>query len=533
LSNFHRFADLRGACGELSGNGEFLRGLRLDWVQRRKVRQPRGFEGRWLVSALRFGGIVIFVGSGAWPAVAAELTVERAEAALSKAVRFFDSEVSAEGGYLWRYSADLARREGEGKADARTAWVQPPGTPSVGMALLDVYKLTRDRQYLDAARHTAHALVAGQLHSGGWDYRIHFDPRARRRYAYRVEGESSQSGRNVTTLDDNTTQSALTFLMRIDKTLDFKDERIHDAAQFALSSLLKAQDPNGAWPQRYSEFPDPATHPVKKASYPKSWSRTYVKKDYRDYYTFNDNTIADTIEMMFLAERIYGDAQYGQAARRGGDFILLAQMPEPQPAWAQQYDLDMHPAWARKFEPPAVTGGESQGVMRTLLSVYSHTGDKKYLEPIPRAMAYLKKSRRPDGRLARFYELKTNKPLYFTKDYKLTYSDDDMPTHYGFVVGSKLDSIERAYEKIKNTPVEELQRERTRSGPRLSNSLARRVQEIVDALDERGAWVEDGRLKYHGGDDPARRVISSDTFSRNIRTLAQFIAAAKGRGSNR
>jgi hypothetical protein len=54
------------------------------------------------------------------------------------------------------------------------------------------------------------------------------------------------------------------------------------------------------------------------------------------------------------------------------------------------------------------------------------------LEPVPRAIAYLKRSRLPDGRLARFYELRTNRPLYFTKDYKLTFSDADVPTHYAF-----------------------------------------------------------------------------------------------------
>ena len=48
------------------------------------------------------------------------------------------------------------------------------------------------------------------------------------------------------------------------------------------------------------------------------------------------------------------------AAKRGGDFLLLAQMPEPQPAWCQQYHPDMHPVWARKFEPPAIACSESE-----------------------------------------------------------------------------------------------------------------------------------------------------------------------------
>ena len=52
----------------------------------------------------------------------------------------------------------------------------------------------------------------------------------------------------------------------------------------------------------------------------------------------------------------------------------------------------MHPAWARVFEPPSVTGGESQGILRTLMVLYRETGNRKYLEPIPRALAYLKRS---------------------------------------------------------------------------------------------------------------------------------------------
>ena len=98
-------------------------------------------------------------------------------------------------------------------------------------------------------------------------------------------------------------------------------------------------------------------------------------------------------------------------------------MPDPQPGWAQQYNYDMVPIWARKFEPPAITAWEAQDVMETLIKISHHTGDKKYLEPIPRALAYYKKCLLPDGRVARYYELKTNKPLYMDQNYKLTYDE--------------------------------------------------------------------------------------------------------------
>ena len=83
--------------------------------------------------------------------------------------------------------------------------------------------------------------------------------------------------------------------------------------------------------------------------------------------TPSTTTRSRAMDAMLEAARIYDEPRYRAAAEKGGEFILLAQMPEPQPGWAQQYDRDMHPAWARQFEPPSITGGESQGIMRTLL----------------------------------------------------------------------------------------------------------------------------------------------------------------------
>ena len=46
---------------------------------------------------------------------------------------------------------------------------------------------------------------------------------------------------------------------------------------------------------------------------------------------------------------------------------------------------------------------------------------------------------------------------------------------------------------------------------------------VIEGLDRRGAWVESGRLKYHGDDDPTERVIRSVTFMKNIRLLAAWL----------
>ena len=455
------------------------------------------------------------------------LSREQATNALHKAVKFFRTKVSAKGSYLYQYSADLKRREGEGVATKTTGWIQPPGTPTVGDVFLHAYQLTGDKYLLDAARETADALVMTQLESGGWSHRVEFDPKARRGYAYRVAADSKQNARNLSTLDDNKTQSALRFLMRVDQTLKFKDERLHEAVQFALAGLLKAQYPNGAWPQQYAGRPDPTKFPKKKASYPVTWSRVHPKKNYRTYYTFNDNTIADTIDTMFHAAETYGDVRIRKSAEQAGDFMILAQMPQPQPGWAQQYDAEMHPAWARKFEPAAITGGESRGVVRTLMKMYRQTGKKKYLEPIPRALDFYKRIELPGGKMARFYELNTNRPLYFTKKYELTYSSDDMPTHYGFIVGGWVDSARAEYERLLKTNPGELRSRRNEPTFLMSRSLTARARAVIDRMDKRGAWVEDGRLRYHGDDDPTTRIITTRTFVKNLTTLAEFVAATR------
>lgn len=473
--------------------------------------------------------------AGAAPGTATndELRV-RAATALRSACGFFRERVATEGGYLWRYSEDLSAREGENRATATQVWVQPPGTPSVGGAFLAAYEATKDAYYLDAARDAGRCLVRGQLRSGGWTYKIEFDPALRAKYAYRADAapaaDAAAKAFNVSTLDDDTTQAPLRFLARLDAALGFKDAAIHEAVLFGLKSLLAAQYPNGAWAQRFAGPAEAAGHPVCRASYPDAWSRTFPKADYSLFYTLNDNSLADAIDTLFLAARIYRDDAYAAAARRGGDFLLLAQMPDPQPGWAQQYDPAMHPAWARKFEPPAVTGCEAQGVIATLHRLFVETGDRKYLEPVPRALAYYRKSLLPDGRLARFYELRTNRPLYFTKTYELTGDDRDMPTHYCFKVDSRLDRLEAEQArlaKMDEAALRAFRGERDAREGHPGRPHAKDVEEAIRTLDDRGRWIEDGNLKDVRTAPAVTRVIDCATFTRRATALARFLAAGR------
>ena len=197
-----------------------------------------------------------------------EVLHQEAVETMAKATRYFRSQVATNGGYLWLYQSDFTRREGEGIASPTTIWVQPPGTPSVGMAFLQVPTKPLAIPFLNGAVEAAQALVWGQLASGGWDYRIDFDPEESKNWHYRrdVERGDRTTGerRNRTTLDDDNTQSALRLLMRVDQRLDFADADLHRAVLYGLEALLKAQYPNGAWPQRYSKWADPIVNSPSK-----------------------------------------------------------------------------------------------------------------------------------------------------------------------------------------------------------------------------------------------------------------------------
>ena len=449
---------------------------------------------------------------------------ESALAAMKKAAIYFRTKIAKHGGYVYYVSPDLTQRLGEGVAGPEEIWVQPPGTPSVGLAYLKAHWATGDKFYLDAARETGEALIYGQLQSGGWTASIDFDPRGPRIGQYR---NGKGKGRNTSTLDDGITQESIRFLSQLDKALEFKDEKVHAAAKIARDALLAAQFPCGAFPQVWTG--PVAKQPVAKANYPDYEWRTEGKiKNYWDMYTLNDGLAGTVARTLLDLHAVYGEPRYLESLKRLGDFLILAQMPDPQPAWAQQYNYAMQPIWARRFEPPAVTGGESQDVLETLLTIYRATGDKKYLEPIPRALAYLKKSLLSDGRLARYYELKTNKPLYMTRrgdEYSLTYDDANLPDHYGWKVNSRLEAIERLYQQA---------RQREGEAPTEPQPTADEVRQIIAALDDQGRWMStyDGeRLVGQPKFKPGEQYVASEVFSTNLQRLSRFVQPASVMGN--
>ncbi len=440
--------------------------------------------------------------------------------AILKAAKFFHKQAGHEGCYQWFYSGDLKLREAEGIHPATAASVQPPGTPAIGEAFLDAWLATKDPALLDYAKTCASALIRGQLHSGGWDHHFDLDPEKRKPHGYRDLPPPKKKPESVTSLDDDISTSALRFLMRLDLAMGFKDAAIGDAVRHGLKAIVAAQHPNGAWYQWWKEIPEPGAlvaDPSLRASYPQQWSREWLN-DWTGRFFLNDNVAVNTIDLLRLAHHIYKDDAWLAAARKGGDFLLLAQMPDPQPAWAQQYDPQMHPVWDRKFEPPSISSRESERVLLGLIRLFHTTGDAKYIEPHKKAIPYLKSSQMPGGKIARFLELQTNRPLYFQvqgKKYFLTYDGSKLPKHYGFIVDTILPFVEQEHQAALKgcDPARAWISEPPAEPPPTA-------EQAIASLDSRGAWVEHGgKLDFHEVKPPSG-IILCRTFIKNLKALA-------------
>ncbi len=456
----------------------------------------------------------LLLGAGAGAGAVDQALVTQANDALAKATAYLTGQVASGGGYGGVYLPDLSDQWGEGHITRSQNWIQPPGSPSTGFAFLRAWEATGAQAYLDAAVQVAHSLVYGQLACGGWDYVVDHSPEGARQWYYRHNAGSADPAlkewRNQATFDDNVTQHATRLLIAVDQALQGKDAAIHEAAQAAMDFMLRAQHESGGWPQRY----------------PPSG------RGYGDFFTFNDESIADCADVMMIAFRAYGDERYRQAVCRCGDFIIRTQLPEPQATWAQQYDMDLKPAWARQFEPPAACGGESLGVMRLLINIALFTGDDKYLGPLPAALDWYKRSVLPDGRWARFYELKTNRPLYFTRDtYWLTYSDADMPTHYSFQSNWSPDRVGRQYAEITKQGLAKYAAEHepkaltVEDRGKAAEAMQPRVHKTLAAQDATGGWISTG------GDNVAKGKPRLDMghVQGQMRILSDYLKLVNGR----
>lgn len=220
--------------------------------------------------------------------------------------------------------------------------------------------------------------------------------------------------------DNGATISEMRFLARA--YMAVKDEKYEQAFLKALDLILKAQYPSGGWPQSYP--PD---------------------DQYHRYITFNDGAMTRIMEMLrdiLYKSDIYGfvDAEHQKAVQssfdKGLNCILKCQIKVngKLTVWCAQHDpSDYSPKEGRSYELVSLSGSESAGIVRFLMSLDNPTPAVK--DAIEGAAKWFQNSevkgirviRKDDSRWAiedpnapvlwaRFYEIETNKPIFSDRD---------------------------------------------------------------------------------------------------------------------
>lgn len=427
--------------------------------------------------------------------------LKKAKESLKNGIEFFHS-INIHGGYVYFYTTDLKEKWGEGETDDSTIEVQPPGTPAVGQSFIKAYKATGDQSFLRYAREAGSALIAGQNEYGGWDHKIYFN---------------RKNKKAVVSLDDDQTQSAIRFLMALDQ--EVKDETLHNSVIKALDLMLAAQMPQGGWPHKYPH-----------------------QGNYHDYATFNDAGINKCIDVMLDAYRYFKDERYYRSLVRVGNYILISQLPPPQPGWAQQYNEFLQPAWARPFEPPSVCPAVTMNNINSLMDIFEVTGNDTLLFPVTDAIRWVKDVQMPNGKWPRFVELYTNKPLFYDRGRIRRESFDKLSpernTGYGYEqnLSEILTATEKRYEKMKT---DRLGKFKKYSGinPTTETLLERqaviekKVKSIIDSQDEKGRWITRNEKykqeipdKAWNGQYSVTDRLSSAVFNRNVSVLSEYIS---------
>ncbi|WP_312145083.1 pectate lyase [Brevundimonas sp.] len=265
------------------------------------------------------------------------------------------------------------------------------------------------------ARRIADTVVSHQSREGGWPKNTPLNEIAR------ADADPGLAN----TFDNQATTLPLAFLARVATATG--DATYAAAFRRGLDYVLDAQYPNGGWPQYYP-----------------------LRGGYHDNLTFNDDAMVRVLNLLkavAVGQQPYGfvdDAQRARATEavsRGVEIILLSQVRQGDrlTVWCAQHDpVSLAPAWARKFEPPSLSGSESVGVVRFLMSLDEPSPE--VVVAVEAAAAWFESSAirdtrletytnaegQPDRRLAlspgapplwaRFYDLTTNAPIYMGRD---------------------------------------------------------------------------------------------------------------------
>jgi PelA/Pel-15E family pectate lyase len=236
------------------------------------------------------------------------------------------------------------------------------------------------------------------------------------------------------TFDNGATTDELRFLSRVIEAPNSSSARAcSNSFTRGFAHILAAQYTNGGWPQ-YS--PPPANK-------------------YHRHITFNDGSMARL--MIFLRE-VATEPRYAFVAREqreaaqrafhhGVDCILQCQIKvEGQlTAWCAQHDeIDFRPRQARTFELASLSGYESVGLTRLLMSIENPSPEivravnaaVGWLESVKIIGIEVVESKDADGRKdkvvknnpaakpmwARFYDIESGKPIFAGRDGVKKYS---------------------------------------------------------------------------------------------------------------
>jgi hypothetical protein len=235
---------------------------------------------------------------------------------------------------------------------------------------------------------------------------------------------------------------------------------------------------------------------------------------------------------MIEADRYYEKEAYTKSLHKVARFLMISQLPPPQPGWAQQYNEFLQPAWARTFEPPAVCPSASLNNIHSLIDLYLHTGEAIYLEPIPDAFRWLKASRLSNGKWGRFLEIGTNKPLYYDRGRIRVESTQELSLErssgYGYEVDLKeaLDAVEHRFRQVNDQAVALPEPDQEK----VINELAANVRKIIKNQDNMGRWIvhdDQFRKEVEGkrwdGEYRIEDRISSELFNYNLGVLCEFM----------
>jgi PelA/Pel-15E family pectate lyase len=312
----------------------------------------------------------------------------------------------------------------------------------------------------DEAARIADNLLLYQLNTGGWPKNIEMAKVLTEEE--RVALLKQKSSDAESTIDNGATYRQLAFLARVFTAR--KLPRHEEAFLQGLDYLLRAQYANGGWPQYYP-----------------------LRKGYYSHITYNDNAMIGVMRLLRDIARKRPDYAFvdedhrrrsEKAVERGIECILKTQVlvEGKRTVWAAQHDeKTLAPAPARKFEPVSLTGSESVGIVRFLMSIERPT--EPVAEAIEAAIAWFEKSKitgiryveRADaskihgfdrvvvkdqnaGPLwARFYEIGTNRPIFIGRDARVRYDvaeiEDERRNGYSWYVAEPAEMLSKDYPK--------------------------------------------------------------------------------------